>query len=253
MTDTTRADAVSDGLTIEQLQWTTDCVTAIFDIIARDHFNPDDAIDIANEVRSLAVRLQQCRTLAAVQAQQASPDPCGHGWHWGAKCDEPVKPEAGPMRDTESASGVQALGSSGLVTSPQPASARPDVRTLAEATLDYYWPVMQSAVAPANQAHLKAQVFCALELIAREALSRVPAPAVSEPEWWTVEAKAPPRHARHIVKRDGLTFIGTPCYGTHEPWWVPMSPTGEAEPINMLPTDEWQPLQHARASQGEQP
>jgi hypothetical protein len=33
---------------------------------------------------------------------------------WGAKCDEPAKPEAGPMRNAESPSGVQALGSSGL-------------------------------------------------------------------------------------------------------------------------------------------
>lgn len=31
----------------------------------------------------------------------------------GAKCDEVAKPEAGPMRNTESPSGVQALGSSG--------------------------------------------------------------------------------------------------------------------------------------------
>lgn len=33
------------------------------------------------------------------------------------KCDEPAKPEAGPMQDTESLSGVQALGSSGLAQS----------------------------------------------------------------------------------------------------------------------------------------
>lgn len=32
------------------------------------------------------------------------------------KCDEPAKPEAAPMRNAESPSGVQALGSSGLIT-----------------------------------------------------------------------------------------------------------------------------------------
>ena len=32
----------------------------------------------------------------------------------GIKCDEPAKPEVGPMQDAESLSGVQALGSSGL-------------------------------------------------------------------------------------------------------------------------------------------
>jgi hypothetical protein len=53
-----------------------------------------------------------------VSTMSETREPCGHGWHWGAKCDEAAKPEVGPMRDTDSPSGVQALGSSGPSLSP---------------------------------------------------------------------------------------------------------------------------------------
>jgi hypothetical protein len=42
------------------------------------------------------------------------------------KCDEPAKPEAAPMRNAESPSGVQALGSSGPSLQETQHSPRPD-------------------------------------------------------------------------------------------------------------------------------
>lgn len=55
----------------------------------------------------------------------------------------------------------------------------------------------------------------------------------------------PRPHARYTVRRDGNWFVATPCYGMHAPWWVPSSPTGETEPIDMRDTDEWHPLKDA--------
>jgi len=59
----------------------------------------------------------------------------------------------------------------------------------------------------------------------------------------TVKEAAPTRHARHFVERDGRCFVATPCYGMHEPWWVAMAATGEVQPVAMLETDRWLPLE----------
>jgi hypothetical protein len=65
--------------------------------------------------------------LMAIQfGGEAAPEPTGNDGvratvtgltDQAAKCDEPAKPEVGPMRNAESPSGVQALGSSGLAAS----------------------------------------------------------------------------------------------------------------------------------------
>lgn len=52
----------------------------------------------------------------------------------------------------------------------------------------------------------------------------------------------PEPHQRYLVGRGSHYFIATPCYGLHEPWWVPSTPTGESEPIPMQDTDWWVPL-----------
>lgn len=57
-----------------------------------------------------------------------------------------------------------------------------------------------------------------------------------------VEGKYPPPHSQYLVQRGRSLFIATPCYGMHSPWWVPDSPTGETEPINILADDKWMPI-----------
>ena len=52
----------------------------------------------------------------------------------------------------------------------------------------------------------------------------------------------PPPHQRYLVKRNGREFVATPCYGMHDPLWVPSIPDGEAEPVIMHPDDEWSEL-----------
>ena len=52
------------------------------------------------------------------------------------------------------------------------------------------------------------------------------------------EHMAPP-HARYLVQRQRFQFVATPCYGMHAPWWVPMTPTGESDPIATEPDDTW--------------
>lgn len=76
------------------------------------------------------------------------------------------------------------------------------------------------------------------------------------PEGWPKHARlvrvsdaAPTRHARHLVKRGGLLFTATPCYGLHAPWWVvrTMSESwpNEADPVPMRDDDEWMPIEEA--------
>ncbi len=60
--------------------------------------------------------------------------------------------------------------------------------------------------------------------------------------WTLVSLAAPPPHRKYIVGRNHQKFIATPCYGMHEPWWVPTTPTGESEPIKMEYTDRWAPV-----------
>jgi hypothetical protein len=86
-------------------------------LVATDAMQPEDANftrDLA-WVPELLNELNRPSPLSAPSEprQDLPAPPCGHGWHWGATCDEAVKPEVGPMRDTESPSGVQTLGSSG--------------------------------------------------------------------------------------------------------------------------------------------
>lgn len=59
----------------------------------------------------------------------------------------------------------------------------------------------------------------------------------------------PKPHAKYIVRRDGILFTATPCYGMHEPWWVVrvMGEKYEADPEPMLETDEWWPVDESKA------
>lgn len=62
---------------------------------------------------------------------------------------------------------------------------------------------------------------------------------------WTKLVDANPEpHARYLVRRADTIYTATPCYGMHEPWWVVkiMGEKREAEPVGMLPDDEWAPL-----------
>lgn len=59
----------------------------------------------------------------------------------------------------------------------------------------------------------------------------------------------PPAHARYLVKRDGVLFTATPCYGMHAPWWVVKTMEGEAEPVDIRPTDEWARQTEAEVSE----
>lgn len=49
----------------------------------------------------------------------------------------------------------------------------------------------------------------------------------------------PPRHEESVVRRDGVFFTATPCYGLHDPWWVVRTMDGEAPPVSMRQDDEW--------------
>ena len=55
--------------------------------------------------------------------------------------------------------------------------------------------------------------------------------------WISVKNEMPPKHARYRIWRDGVgEFVATPCYGMHEPWWVPRNSftKQESEPIAVL-------------------
>jgi hypothetical protein len=56
--------------------------------------------------------------------------------------------------------------------------------------------------------------------------------------------KYPAAHAKYVVRRDGVLFTATPCYGMHKPWWVVrvMGEAYEADPEPMKPDDEWWPV-----------
>ena len=63
--------------------------------------------------------------------------------------------------------------------------------------------------------------------------------------WISVIDKMPPKHARYRIWREGVgEFVATPCYGMHEPWWVPRNSftKQESEPIGVLATDYWRDL-----------
>lgn len=61
----------------------------------------------------------------------------------------------------------------------------------------------------------------------------------------TIPNHYPEKHKAFVVKRLGLYFTATPCYGMHSPWWVIQYPFGES--INEATTamrdgDEFWPL-----------
>lgn len=63
--------------------------------------------------------------------------------------------------------------------------------------------------------------------------------------WVRVSDRRPGAHAKFEVRRPGLgTFVATPCYGMHNPWWVPLvadkfAPGSIA--FGMEAGDEWRP------------
>ncbi len=54
-----------------------------------------------------------------------------------------------------------------------------------------------------------------------------------------VSEQQPPPHCRYMVQRGDCTFVATPCYGLHLPWWVPMGPEGEGDPVALEKGDQW--------------
>lgn len=80
------------------------------------------------------------------------------------------------------------------------------------------------------------------------ALAAVAAPApAGDVTWQSVKDAHPEPHARYVVKRDGLIFTATPCYGMHAPWWVVRTMAdhhpNEAAPEPMRDSDEWLPIE----------
>lgn len=67
-------------------------------------------------------------------------------------------------------------------------------------------------------------------------------------EWHTVDGDFPRPHARYFVRRENEIFTATPCYGMHEPWWVPRLLGKESEPITMLVTDKYAAMRDGKKS-----
>ena len=64
----------------------------------------------------------------------------------------------------------------------------------------------------------------------------------SEADWKQVCNEEPRPHRKYIVRREDVILTATPCYGMHDPWWVPLLISGhEAEPVAMLDADWWKP------------
>lgn len=72
-------------------------------------------------------------------------------------------------------------------------------------------------------------------------LGAIPAEPINT-GWQSVKTKHPAPHARYLLRRNGVIFTVTPCYGMHAPWWVIKTLEGEAEPIHFADTDEWSVL-----------
>lgn len=64
--------------------------------------------------------------------------------------------------------------------------------------------------------------------------------------WIAVSERFPEPHRRYAVKRGNYCptyFVAIPCYGMHEPWWVPSTPQGETDPIAIEKLlDSWRPI-----------
>ena len=74
----------------------------------------------------------------------------------------------------------------------------------------------------------------------RVAAAAQPAPVATCPTWRRVEEEQPEPHARYVVRRGEITFTAAPCYGMHDPWWVPGGHL-ETDPIVMADDDLWCP------------
>lgn len=59
----------------------------------------------------------------------------------------------------------------------------------------------------------------------------------------SVKDRQPPPHALYLVLRNNKYFTCTVCYGMHAPWWIVHTMKNEADPIDMLDTDLWCPLE----------
>lgn len=77
----------------------------------------------------------------------------------------------------------------------------------------------------------------------REEITALLSPSATASAWTLASVKHPAPHARYIVRREGVIYTATPCYGMHAPWWVIRTMQGEAEPVRIEPTDEWMPSQ----------
>ena len=60
-----------------------------------------------------------------------------------------------------------------------------------------------------------------------------------------VSEQSPEPHRKYIVRRGGVLYTATPCYGMHKPYWIVriMGKGYEAPPEPMLPDDEWEPAE----------
>ena len=58
--------------------------------------------------------------------------------------------------------------------------------------------------------------------------------------WTKIKDEEPAPHQSYQVRRHGVLYTATPCYGLHAPWWVPRVLGGyEGEPVPMQDEDEW--------------
>lgn len=64
-------------------------------------------------------------------------------------------------------------------------------------------------------------------------------PAPETAGWIKCSEEHPAPHGKYQVRRDGLIYTATPCYGMHSPWWVVKTMHGEAVPTEILDSDEW--------------
>lgn len=73
-------------------------------------------------------------------------------------------------------------------------------------------------------------------------------------EWKKASEQHPAPHAQYQMRRDGMVYTVTPCYGMHAPWWVGRVLGGhESEPVRIEPTDEWMPLTQEPSAYVESP
>lgn len=71
----------------------------------------------------------------------------------------------------------------------------------------------------------------------------IPAPVDEQnKEWKYIKDEQPAPHSRYLVRRNGIIYTATPCYGLHKPWWVTKTMKGEADPVDMEKDDEWQEI-----------